>query len=158
MKGNNVVDYLWDDVICATTYLTNKSPMKMVWGKIHKEGWSRRKPTMSHLRVFGCTTYMHTLKEKRHKFDDKIFKCIFVGYSKERKAYQVYELQTRKVHVTHDVIFNEGDKKIDLGRQMIEEQLECSSSREAEDLKDPIESITMVTNVGDNREVEYKIF
>lgn len=59
---------------------------------------------------------MHTPKEKLQKFDDKSLKCILVGYSEESKAYQVFELQTIKVHVTWDVIFNEGDKENGLDR------------------------------------------
>jgi len=58
---------------------------------------------------------MHTLKEKKKNFDQKTSKCILVGYYEESKSYQVQELQTKKVHITRDVIFNKGDKELDLG-------------------------------------------
>jgi len=125
MTGKNIPDYLWGKVVCAATYLTNKSMMSTIFEKTPKEVWAGKKPTISHLKVFGCTTYMHTPKEKRQNFDDKISKCILVGYSKESKAYRVYELKTKKVQITHDVIFNEEDKEIDFGsmnnRKMNEE-------------------------------------
>jgi hypothetical protein len=31
-----------------------------------------KKPNVSHLRVFGCITYMHVLDEKRSKLDPKV--------------------------------------------------------------------------------------
>ena len=88
---------------------------------------------------------MHVPKEKRRKLDDKSSKCIFLEYSAVSKAYRVYELKSKKVHVTRDVIFDEGEclkeKEIDLGEFQlrkdkgkevveVEEQLESSSSRE----------------------------
>eukprot|EP01018_Ginkgo_biloba_P015814 Gb_04911 [translate_table: standard] len=60
---------------------------------------------------------MHVQKKKRRKLDDKSSKCIFLGYSAVRKAYRVYELKSKRVHVTRDVIFDEGEglkEEIDL--------------------------------------------
>eukprot|EP01018_Ginkgo_biloba_P002375 Gb_15908 [translate_table: standard] len=71
MIGRNVPDYLWCEAVCAATYLTNRSPTSTILGKTPEEAWARKKPTISHLKVFGCTTYMHTPKENCQKFDDK---------------------------------------------------------------------------------------
>ena len=41
------------------------------------------------------------------KFDNHIEKCIFIGYSKESKAYKLYNLLTKKLVISRDVAFNE---------------------------------------------------
>eukprot|EP01018_Ginkgo_biloba_P008424 Gb_40420 [translate_table: standard] len=152
--------------MCAAAYLTNRSSTSSILGKSPEEAWVGKKPTISHLKVFGCTAYMHTPKEKRQKFDDKSSKCILVGYFEESKPYRVYELKTRKVQITCDVIFNEEDKETDFGsmnnRQVIEEQPECSSLRKGHELEVPVgpESVIpeMATDVVGDVKVEYERF
>eukprot|EP01018_Ginkgo_biloba_P000166 Gb_27013 [translate_table: standard] len=68
MKGKNVADYLWADVVCATAYLTNKSPTKAVSGKTPEEAWSGKKHTMNHLKVFG-----RSLQDTRLLYKSRLF-------------------------------------------------------------------------------------
>ena len=42
--------------------------------------WYGVKPNAEHLRIFGCTAYVHVPDEKRRKLDAKAFNAIFVGY------------------------------------------------------------------------------
>jgi hypothetical protein len=44
------------------------------------EVWLGKKPSVSHLKVFGCDAFVHVPKEKRSKLDNKATKCIFIGY------------------------------------------------------------------------------
>jgi hypothetical protein len=46
-----------------------------------EEKFTGKKPDVSHLKVFGCITYMHVLDEKRSKVNPKVEKCIFIEYS-----------------------------------------------------------------------------
>ena len=41
------------------------------------------------------------------KEDDKIEKCIFIGYSHETKGYKLYNPKTKKLVVSRDVAFVE---------------------------------------------------
>ncbi|KAI3700974.1 hypothetical protein L2E82_45615 [Cichorium intybus] len=68
-----------------------------------------RKPTVVHLRIFGCIAYAHVPDQKRKKLDDKGEKCIFVGYDKRSKAYKLYNPLTKKVIISRDVEFDETD-------------------------------------------------
>jgi hypothetical protein len=62
----------------------------MVTITIRKEEWTGRKPSMSHLRSFGCDAYVHIPKEKRSKLDMKSQKCILVGYGDIANVCRLY--------------------------------------------------------------------
>jgi hypothetical protein len=72
-----------------------------------KEKFTRKKPDVSHRRVFGCIAYMHVPDEKRSKLDPKADKCIFIRYSLEQKGYRCFNLSTRKLQMSRDVVFDE---------------------------------------------------
>jgi hypothetical protein len=42
--------------------------------------------------MFGCITWDHILDDKRKKLDAKSHACIMMGYSKESKAYKLFDL------------------------------------------------------------------
>ena len=58
------------------------------------------------LRVFGCACFVHNNNPKR-KFDSKVIKCIFVGYSNTKKGYKCYSPEQRKFFISKDVKFHE---------------------------------------------------
>ena len=49
------------DVAC---YLKNRSPTLALVDKTPHEVWSSKNPSIAHLRVFVCDTFMHVPKEK----------------------------------------------------------------------------------------------
>jgi hypothetical protein len=51
--------------------------------------------------------YAKILDARRTKLDDKSEKCIFVGYGDRRMGYKLYNLITKKVIMSRDVIFKE---------------------------------------------------
>jgi hypothetical protein len=65
------------------------------------------KPSVAHLKVFRSVAYAHVPNQKRTKLDDKRKKLIFIGYDEKSKAYNIYDLLTKKVHVSCDVQVNE---------------------------------------------------
>lgn len=71
------------------------------------EVWSGHKPSLRHLRVFGCEAYAHVLKEKWTKLDKKAIKCIFIGYSYGVKGYKLWNPVEQKVCYSRSVIFRE---------------------------------------------------
>ena len=50
----------------------------------------------------------HIPDQKRRKLDDKGEKCIFLGVSEQSKAYKLYNPITKKIVISRDVIFDEG--------------------------------------------------
>eukprot|EP00253_Pinus_taeda_P028323 PITA_28323 len=56
-----------------------------------------KKPSLSHLRVFGCDAYVHVPKEKRTKLDSKSEKCIFIGEVKDVIKHEVQPKEPVKI-------------------------------------------------------------
>ena len=76
-------------------------------GKIPEEVWSGKEVNLSHLRVFGCISYVHIDSAKRSKLDAKSNKCVFVGYGGDEFGYRFWDYENRKIIRSKDVIFNE---------------------------------------------------
>src|SRR5579871_6860655 len=72
----------WGEAVTTIVYLKNRNPTTAIIGKTPYEAWFGKKPSLNHLRTFGCIAYAHIPKEKRHKLDWKITKYIFLGYSR----------------------------------------------------------------------------
>ena len=52
------------EAVDTACYLVNWSPSSALDDKTPQEVWTRKKPSLSHLRVFGCDAYVHVPKEK----------------------------------------------------------------------------------------------
>jgi hypothetical protein len=57
--------------------------------------------------VFGCDVYVHVPKKNRSKLDNKDEKCIFVGYKYGIKGYKIWNLETKKVVYSRDIVLRE---------------------------------------------------
>ena len=66
-----------------------------------------RKPKISHLKVFGSTTFVWILDAKHTKLDAKSEKLMLTRYSDNHKAYQVVDIKIDHLIFSRDVVFNE---------------------------------------------------
>ncbi|KAG8490933.1 hypothetical protein CXB51_014728 [Gossypium anomalum] len=82
-------------------------PTNTVKGKTPFEAWFGQKPTVSHLKVFGCLCYALVPAEKRTKLEKRSMPGVFVGYSSVKKGYRIFDPLTKKIIVSRDVKFNE---------------------------------------------------
>ena len=83
---------------CATTSLTSKTPY---------EAWTQKKPDVSHLRVWGCTAYVHIQKDKRKGIGSHMEKCIFIGYPEGYKGWMFYNPTTKRTIISERAEFDE---------------------------------------------------
>jgi hypothetical protein len=73
-------------------YLVNKLPSSTLDDKNPQEVWTSKKPSLAHLKVFGCDAYVHVPKENMSKLDKKAKQCIFIGYKYGLKGYNFWNL------------------------------------------------------------------
>eukprot|EP00268_Persea_americana_P068892 TRINITY_DN9688_c0_g1_i1.p1 TRINITY_DN9688_c0_g1~~TRINITY_DN9688_c0_g1_i1.p1 ORF type:complete len:612 (-),score=107.26 TRINITY_DN9688_c0_g1_i1:387-2222(-) len=97
----------WPEAVLWSSHLLNRSPTIAVRNKTPEEAWSGRRPSIDHLRIFGCIAYAHVPDEKRKKLDDRGVKCVFLGVSAESKAYRLYNPVTKQIIISRDVVFDE---------------------------------------------------
>ena len=91
------------------------------------EAWSRRKPSVSHLRIFGCVAYALIDSQNHRKIDEKSIKCNFVGYCSNSKAYKLYNPTNGKVIISKNVVF---DEEVGWIWHRIEEGIQFNTSTE----------------------------
>jgi hypothetical protein len=99
----NVPKIYWSDAVLISTYLINRLPSVVLKNKSPLEIIYQRKINVNHLRVFGCTCFVH--QNKRDKLDYTSIKTIFLGYSSQKKGYKCYDPINKKLYISRDVTF-----------------------------------------------------
>lgn len=97
----------WGECLLSAAHLINRMPLSTLEFRTPYEKLNGVKPSLAHLRVFGCLCFVSTLKSHRNKFDQRASPSVFLGYPTGQKAYKVLNLETNKIHVSRDVIFHE---------------------------------------------------
>ncbi|KAG8499213.1 hypothetical protein CXB51_005648 [Gossypium anomalum] len=82
----NLPKTLWAEIVSTAMYLQNRLPTKALAHKTPFKAWFGFKPSLAHLKVFGCVCYAHTPAVKRDKLLKRAQPGILVGYSLVKKA------------------------------------------------------------------------
>ncbi|KAD7117350.1 hypothetical protein E3N88_04618 [Mikania micrantha] len=98
---------LWGEAVRHAVYLLNRVTTKALTNATPFEAWSGRKPSVEHIKVFGCVAHMKVPKPYLKKLDDRSHKVIHLGVEVGTQAYRLYDPETGKLHVSRDVKFEE---------------------------------------------------
>ena len=81
-----------------TPFLDNKALYEKLYGQPYD---------ITILRVFGCLCFPSTLSTNRKKLDPRVATSIFLGFKSHTKGYVTFDLKTRAISVSRNVIFYE---------------------------------------------------
>ena len=139
MVSSGVSGRFWGEAVMCACYLRNRSPSRVLTEeKTPEQMWSGWKPSVAHLKVFGCKCYVWIPEKDRKKMDERSWTGMFVGYSTVSKGYRVFNPSNGKVVISRDVRFAESEtyypleavsgKFQDEGRGVIPEEVEFEST------------------------------
>ncbi|KAG3127018.1 hypothetical protein PI124_g22122 [Phytophthora idaei] len=98
---------VWAEAALTAIYMKNRLPSPKIEHETPFEIVYKSKPSVKHMRVFGCRTYILTPKEKQLKEDPKARAGLFLGYKEAYKAYRLYDIEAGQVVISRDVNFDE---------------------------------------------------
>ncbi|GJY12544.1 zinc finger, CCHC-type containing protein [Tanacetum coccineum] len=115
---NSMLSYLglsqgfWGDAMLTTCYLLNRVSNQR--NRITPyELWTKRKPNLNYLRVWGCRAVVRLPDPKLKTLGERGIECIFVGYAEHSKAFRFYVIEPNESVLINsiielsDVIFDE---------------------------------------------------
>jgi hypothetical protein len=99
--------HFWAEAMNTACYIHNRVTIRKGTSATLYELWRERKPTVKHFHVFGSKCYILADREQRRKLDPKSDEGIFLGYSTNSRAYRVYNLRTKVVMESFNVVVND---------------------------------------------------
>lgn len=100
----------WGDAILHVAHIINRVPTRALKRDVTPfEAYTGNKPSVAHLRTFGCKAYVHVPDERHQKLNAKSIKCIHLGYAEHRKAYVCLQRLNGRILESRDIVFDEGD-------------------------------------------------
>jgi len=110
LRNFNLPKEFWGEAVSTAAYLLNIYPTKKLESVTPKETWSGSKPSVKHLRVFGCLCIKHVPNQLRRKLDKKVEQMIMLGYH-NISGYRLYDCSSKKVVIVNVCIHDFDDVK-----------------------------------------------
>ncbi|GKB54188.1 retrovirus-related pol polyprotein from transposon TNT 1-94 [Tanacetum coccineum] len=107
VKSINGNKYILAEAVATSCYTQNRSLIRKRHNKTPYELLHDRKPDLKYLHVFGALCYPTNDSEDLGKLKPKVGIGIFIGYAPLKKAYRIYNRQTRQIMETIHVDFDE---------------------------------------------------
>jgi hypothetical protein len=119
LAASGIPSYLWGEALLSACYLKNLSPHSSVQGKTPEEAWSGRRPSVKHLKVFGCKASILLTPSKKTKFGSRVWWGSFVGYGGPSLGYRVWDPVKGQIFTRKNVKFFE-QETYDYSKQQAE--------------------------------------
>ena len=101
----------WGEAVTTANYIRNRLAIGPN-GMTPEEAFTKEKPSISHMRAFGCLAYAFQASETRKKLDPNSIKTVFVGYEESTRQYRVYDPVKDKLIRSSNVEFYE-DRRLE---------------------------------------------
>ena len=89
LSNSNLPQFLWTDALKTAVYILNRVPTKVV-PKTPFEIWKGWKPSLRHMRVWGCPSEVRIYNPHEKKLNPRTLSGFFIGYAKTSKGYRFY--------------------------------------------------------------------
>ncbi|RZB42467.1 Retrovirus-related Pol polyprotein from transposon TNT 1-94 [Glycine soja] len=88
LSNSNLPKSLWVETLKTVVYILNRVPTKAV-PKTHFELFKGWKPSLKHMRVWGCPSEVRIYNPQEKKLDPSTISGCFIGYAERSKVDQV---------------------------------------------------------------------
>lgn len=106
LKAMTVPDQFWGEAVCHSMYLLNRTGTKALKDVTPYEVWKGSKPSVAHLKVFGCVGFVKKLRGLT-KLSDHCETMIYLRAKDGTKGYRLYNPRNRRIVIARDVVFEE---------------------------------------------------
>ncbi|UYV76289.1 hypothetical protein LAZ67_13003275 [Cordylochernes scorpioides] len=117
LADSQLPHHFWAEAVNTAAYLYNLTSTTNDPDTTPMEKWKGKKSSVSHIMRFGCEVFYKLENHHRHKLEAKSKRGIFVGYSRCRRAYRVFDITARVILVTADIHFRENNNVISEEKQ-----------------------------------------
>ena len=97
----------WEIAMASTVHVLNRTLRRCGPSEAPLEAITGKKPSLDHLRVFGCPAYVHVPFRRRTKMEAPSRKGIFVGYTPNSQSWMFYLPSAWIVLSSRSVTFDE---------------------------------------------------
>lgn len=107
LKQMQLPSILWGEAVRHSVYVLNRLPTRALTGMTPYTAWTKKKPRVDHIRVFGCLSHMKIPSIQTRKLDDRRRPVVNLGKEPGTKAYRLYDPVNNRVYISRDVSFEE---------------------------------------------------
>ena len=108
LRHRDVQKRFWAEALQTATHIRNRVTSSALPSNTTPHHlWKDAVPNVSYLRVFGCKCWYTVPKSQLQKLDPRGKAAIFVGYAEASKAYKLIDLESHKIVISRDVVFDE---------------------------------------------------
>uniref|UniRef100_A0A803P5L5 Integrase catalytic domain-containing protein n=1 Tax=Cannabis sativa TaxID=3483 RepID=A0A803P5L5_CANSA len=97
----------WTECLLTAVFLINRTPTPNLANKTPYKILFKKQPDYTNFRCFGCLAFASTLTSHRTKFEPRARTCVFLGYPRGVKGYRLYDLNTKQIFISRNVVFHE---------------------------------------------------
>nr|GEX68162.1 hypothetical protein [Tanacetum cinerariifolium] len=106
-RDSTCLTFRGEQCILTAAYIINRLPLKVIKNKTPYEFVWNEEPKYEDLIIFGCLAYFKNTNTKGDKFEEKGKPEVFLGYPQGTKGYKIYDIESKKIVVSRDVLFLE---------------------------------------------------
>ncbi|XP_075492581.1 uncharacterized protein LOC142530643 [Primulina tabacum] len=121
LASKNISKRFWAEALNTACHISNRVYLRSGSTMTSYEIIMGKKPNLKYFHVFGCVCYTLNDRDQLAKFDSKSDKCLFLGYATNSRAYCMFNLRTRTIMESINVVF---DDCADLKKKTSEDDVE----------------------------------